>query len=176
MKNKFLTIGLPIIGGLLIAGVGVASAAGFFGGAGGPGQGGFGGGLNTVSPATYATTQAAQFQAEASELGLSESVIVTGWAEGESLQQIATANGISQTQLQTDLKTYEASQQNADLQALVANGTITSAQMTQYLASIATRQAAAQTAMQNASGTFAGGHGGFGRMHGHAATSTTATN
>ena len=60
MKNKFLTIGLPIMGGLLIAGVGIASAAGFMGGAGG---------FSTVSPTTSATNQAAQFQAEASETG-----------------------------------------------------------------------------------------------------------
>lgn len=78
MKNKFLTIGLPIMGGLLIAGVGIASAAGFMGGAGG---------FSTVSPTTSATNQAAQFQAEASETGLSESVIVAGWAQGESLSR-----------------------------------------------------------------------------------------
>ena len=164
MKNKFLTIGLPVMGGLLIAGVGIASAAGFMGG----------GGFSTVSPTTSATNQAAQFQAEASETGLSESVIVAGWAQGESLSQIATANGITAAQLQTGMKTYETAQQNAELQALVTNGTITQAQMTQRLASIATQQAAMQTKMQNASGTWSGGgHGGFGRIHGQPTTTTS---
>jgi hypothetical protein len=189
MKKKFLTIGLPVLGGLLIAGVGIASAAGMFAGAGGPGPGGlsgpggFGGGLTAVSPTDAATSQTAQFQAEASALGINESLIVSGWAEGESLQQIATANGISATQLQADMKTYEASQQNDELQALVTAGTITQAQMTQRLAATTAQEAAAaaaQTAMAvktaNASGTWAGGHGGFGGMRrgGHA-TSTTST-
>jgi len=168
MKNKFYTIGLPIMGGLLIAGVGIASAAGFMGG----GAGGF----STVSPTTAATNQAAQFQAEASETGLSESIIVAGWAQGESLSQIATANGITAAQLQTGMKTYETAQQNAELQALVTNGTITQAQMTQRLAAIATQQAAMQTNMQNASGTWSGGgHGGFSGMRGHKASTSAST-
>ena len=155
------------MGGLLIAGVGIASAAGFMGG----GAGGF----STVSPTTSATNQAAQFQAEASETGLSESVIVAGWAQGESLSQIATANGITAAQLQASMKTYEAAQQNAELQALVTNGTITQAQMTQRLAAIAAQQAAMQTKMQNASGTWAGGSGGFGGMRGHKAATSAST-
>lgn len=172
MKNKFLMIGLPIIGGLIIAGVGIASAAGMF-----AGGGGFGGALSAVSPTDAATNQAAQFQAEASALGLGESVIVSGWAEGESLQQIATANGISPTQLQSDMKAYGASQQTAELQALVTNGTITQAQMTQRQAAIAAQEAAAQAAMANASGTWSGGgHGGFGGMRRHGSIqSTTST-
>lgn len=162
MKKKFLTIGLPILGGLLVAGVGIASAAGMFAG----GQGGFGGGVNSVPPATWAANQATTFQNEATALGLSESIIVAGWAQGQSLEQIATTNGISASQYKTDMEAYAKSQQQADLDALVSAGTITSAQETSYLAAIAAQQAAAQAKMtarmQNASGTWPGG----GRGHG----------
>lgn len=176
MKHKFLTIGLPILGGLAIAGVGIASAAGMIGGGiGGPmmGFGGFGK-VSAVSPSQWASDQTAQFQAEASALGLSKDVIVNGWAAGQSIEQIATANGISSSQYQTDMKNYEQSQLNANLQALVSAGTITQDQMNQYLQTLATQQANLQAKMQNASGTWKGFGGGFGRM-GHRPTSTPAT-
>lgn len=189
MNKKFLTIGLPILGGLLVAGVGIASAAGMMGGGaggnGGPGPAmGFGAGnsiaMSSVTPAEWAADQATQFQNEATALGLSESVIISGWAQGQSLEQIATANGISSSQYKTDMETYAKSQQQADLAALVSQGTITSAQESDYLAAIATQEAAAQAQMtarmQNASGTWQGGGRGFGKMGGHGASSTVSTN
>jgi hypothetical protein len=139
---------------------------------------GFGGGpaaIGSITPTQWATDQASTFQAEASALGISESAIVSGWAQGESLAQIATANGISQTQYQADMKTYEQSQTTADLQALVSAGTITQDQMNQYLQTVATRQAQLQAQMQNASGTWEGRGGGFGRRHGIGAGTTTQT-
>ncbi|HEX4104493.1 MAG TPA: hypothetical protein VHZ04_03425 [Candidatus Paceibacterota bacterium] len=181
MKRKFLIIGLPIIGGLALAGVSIASAAGMFGGgmAAGPmmGPGGFaglGGGVSAVSPTDWASNQTAQFNAEASALNLPVSTIVSGWAAGESMEQIATANGISQTQYQTDMKNYAQSEESADLQALVSAGTITQAQMTQYQQAQATAQANLQTKMQNASGTWSGGPGGrgFGKMRTSSSTPT----
>lgn len=142
MKHKLLTVGLPVAGLVLAVGIGVASAAGFFGGGiGGPG--GFGGAA--VSPAQSAQNQATTFQSEATELGLSESVIVNGWAQGQSLQQIATANGISQTQLQTDMTNFAQSQEQAQLQALVTAGTITQAQMNERLQFEQTQQAKLQS-------------------------------
>jgi len=145
-----------------------------FGGVGGPM--GFGGGVNSVSPTTWATNQATTFQNEAMALNLPEATIISGWASGENLQQIATANGISSSQYQTDMKTYAQSQQKADLDALVSQGTITSAQETSYLNALATQQAAMRTKMQNASGTWQGGSGGFGRMRGHKPAPTTSSN
>jgi len=181
MKKKFLIIGLPILGGLAIAGVGIASAAGMFAGGarlmGFGGGFGDGGGVSAVTPTTWAANQAMTFQNEATALGLSESFIVNGWAQGQSLEQIAAANGISASQYQADMKTYAQSQQKADLDALVAQGTIASAQETQYLAAQAAAQTALQTKMQNASGTWQGGHGGFGRVRSApATTSGTSSN
>ncbi len=176
MKHKFLTIGLPVLGGLAIAGVGIASAAGFMRGSGGRGGVmGFGGGMNAASPTQWAANQTTRFQAEAGALGLSESVIVNGWASGQSLRQIATANGISLSQYETDIKNYAQSQRKADLDALVSQGTITAAQETQYLQSLATRQANFRAKTQNAPGVSKGSGGGFGRMHGRHATSTPRT-
>jgi hypothetical protein len=165
MKRKLLTIGLPILGVALVAGIGIALAQttttntattgmqmdgggpGGSGGQGGPG-GGFDGGFNSISPADYATNQATEFQDEANALGLSVSVVTDGWANGENLQQIATANGISTSTLQTDLSTYRTAQLTAQLQALVTNGTITQAQMATRLAS----EQAQATQMQNGAG------------------------
>lgn len=174
MKKKLLVVGLPLLGGIAIAGVGIASAAGMFGGFAGPlrGPGGFGG-ADAVSPAAWAANQTAQFQAEATALDLPVSTIVSGWAAGQSLEQIATANGISQSQFQTDMKNYAQSQENADLQALVSAGTITQSQMNQYVQAQATAQANFQTKIQNASGTWKGFAGrGFGRMHAGAPSPT----
>jgi len=169
MKHKFLAIGLPIMGGLIIAGVGIASAAGMFAGGGSGAMGGFGAGLGggafAVTPARAAANQATEFQNEATATGLSLSVITDGWAQGDTLSQIATANGISSSQLATDLKNFAQSQSNAELQALVANGTITQSQMTARQAAVVAAQAAMQAKMQNASGTWQG-FGLRGKMRG----------
>jgi hypothetical protein len=109
------------------------------------------GGINYVSPTEWATNQTARFQAEATALGLPEGVIVNGWASGQNLQQIATANGISSSQFQTDMKNYQQSQLKDRLQALVSQGTITQDQMNQYLQTIATRQANFANRVQNLS-------------------------
>ena len=146
MKRKLLVIGLPIAAGVLLMGIGIVSAAGFMGG---PGSG-FGGRFNTISPSEHATNQAAQFQAAANALGLSESVIIDGWSKGQSLEQIALANGISRSALESDLQKYHETQLTAYLQALVTNGTITQDQMNARLAFEAQR--ASQMRMH-------GGHG-----------------
>jgi len=159
MKKKFLMIGLPVIGGLALAGVGIASAAGMLGGGmvAGPMQSAGAIGLAglAVAPGQWASDQAAAFQAEAGALGLSESVIAAGWAQGETLSQIASANGISSSQLQADLKNYAQTQEQADLQALVSQGTITQAQM-------ASRLQFEQTQAANLKAK--GFRGGFGRI------------
>ena len=174
IKEKLVTIGLPIAGAIVLAtvGIGIASAASPArgGNGGGMGFGGFGGGMMSAeTPAVQAQNQATMFQNEASATGLSESVIVNGWAAGQSLEQVATANGVSQTQLQTDMKNFEQSQLNTELQAMVTNGTITQAQMTQRLQSIQTQQAAIKANAGTNSQGFRG------RGHGKTATSTPTT-
>lgn len=156
MNHKFLIVGIPIIGGLLIAGLGIASAATIINNNHNMSAGRGSGGINYVSPTEWATNQTARFQAEATALGLPESVIVNGWASGQNLQQIATANGISSSQFQTDMKNYQQSQLKDRLQALVSQGTITQDQMNQYLQTIATRQANFANRVQNLSGTSKG--------------------
>ena len=116
---------------------------------------GFGG--SGITPAQSAANQATEFQNEASATGLSLSTIVSGWAQGESLEQIATANGVSQTQLQTDMKAFQQTQLQDELDAMVTAGTITQAQATQRLAAIAAQQAT-MAANAGKTGQF-GGHG-----------------
>lgn len=155
MKNKSLVYGGLGILGVSLAGIGIASAA--MGGVGGGsmlgGMMGLGGGM---TPAQSAAAQQTEFQNEASVTGLSLSTIADGWAKGESLQQIATANGVSQTQLQANLKNFQQTQLKAELDAMVAAGTITQVQETTRLATVATQQ----TKMTANAGKVGGrGHG-----------------
>jgi hypothetical protein len=151
MKNKILKVGLPVTAAaLLLAGIGVAVASAQ--GPGFGGMGGFGGGMGAASPTQSATDQATLFQNEASELGISESAIVSGWAQGQTLEQIATANGITAAQLKTDMQNFQKSQQQAQLQALVTNGTITQDQMNQRLQFEQAQQAKMASQMQNQKG------------------------
>jgi hypothetical protein len=178
IKERLLTIGLPIAGAIVLAtvGIGIASAASTTGtgsnGGGAGFMGGFGGAMSAETPAVQAQNQTTLFQNEASATGLSESVIVSGWAAGQSLEQVATANGVSQTQLATDMQNYEQSQLNTELQALVTNGTITQAQMTQRLQTIQTQQAA----MKANAGKIGQGFRGKGRGKTATSTPTSSSN
>ena len=137
----------------------------------GPMMGGFGLGAGQT-PAQAAADQTAAFQAMASATGLSVQTIAAGWSQGQSLAQIAEANGITAAQLRTDMQNYRLQQLKDELAALVANGTITQAQSDARLQFV-------QSQMANApSGRGAGFGMGFGRHYrGFAGvTSTPGTN
>lgn len=119
MKNKLLIYAIFPVIGLGLLGFSGASAHGLFGG--------FGGASN-MTPEQVVARQQAMFQREADMLGLSIDIVKEGWAEGKNLLQIAAENGITKEQLQQKMKDAQIAQLKAQLDILVANGTITQAQ------------------------------------------------
>lgn len=93
---------MQIIDGLFIAEFGIASAATIMNNNHKMSAGGGFGEINYISPSESATNQTAQFQIESTDLGFSESVIVSCCVSGQNLKQIKTANGIDSFQSQTD--------------------------------------------------------------------------
>lgn len=151
MKNKLLIAGVSVAGAaMILGGVALASAHSL-------GGFGFGFGGANVSPTEWAANQATRFQNEATTLGLSADTIKNGWAAGKSLREIATENGISESDLQAKMRAERQAEVKAKLQALVANGTITQAEMDQRLAFMVSQQAKFQNGEMQGRG--------FGRWH-----------
>jgi hypothetical protein len=119
MKNKLLLYAMFPVIGLGLLSFSAADAHGLFGG--------FGGASN-MTPEQIVSRQQAMFQNEADMLGISLEDVKNGWAEGKSLLDIATEHGITKEQLQQKMKDAQAAQLKAQLDILVANGTITRAQ------------------------------------------------
>ncbi len=134
MKHKktllALAAAVPVLG-LSFLGTGIASAHGF----------GFGGFGMNIAPEEVATRQTEMFQNQANLLGLSVDVVKTGWAEGKTLFEIATANGITEAQLQEKFKAQRSAQLKSQLQTLVSKGVITQAQADKRLQLMETRAA-----------------------------------
>ncbi len=135
MKYRWVAYALvPTAVGVGLLGATLVSARGF---------GGFGFGASDLTPTQIATRQQTVFQNEATTLGISVDAVKAGWAKGESFQQIAQDNGISQTDLEAKLKAAAQANLKSHLQTLVDQGVITQAQADQRLQFM-------QTKMQNA--------------------------
>jgi hypothetical protein len=132
MKRRLIMYAfLPVVG-ISLLGAGVASAHGFgFGGFGGFGMG------PTLSADEIATRQQSEFDNQAALLGISVDDIKAGWAEGKSLDEIATAHGITKDQLAQKMKDARTAQMKTQLQALVVKGVITQAQADSRLTAMA---------------------------------------
>ena len=117
MKKKYLVYALaPMTLGLGLLSMQMASAHGLFGG------------FNNLTPEQIATRQQDMFQQEANILGLSVDEVKTAWAEGKTMQELATAKGITSEQLQTKMQAARQAEMKTHLQALVDQGVITQAQ------------------------------------------------
>lgn len=108
---------LPAFSLALITG-GVASAHGMFG---------FGG-LGNLTPDQIATNQQTMFQKHADLLGVSVDEVKNAWAEGKSMQQLATEKGISTDQLMQKMHDQRKQEMRNVLSTLVQKGVITQAQ------------------------------------------------
>ena len=128
MKKKYLVI--PAVAIALLAGAGAASAHGPMGG----GMRGFGG--FEKDPDQWLT----RITTDAGMLGISVDEMKTAWAEGKTLDEVATAKGITKEQLAEKMKTAQEAKQKESLQALVTKGYITQAQADARLAAMKTRQ------------------------------------
>jgi hypothetical protein len=123
-RNMLVYAFLPAVLGLGLVSVKAASAHGFLGGWG------------AATPEEVATKHQTMFQEQATILGLSIDDVKNAWAEGKSLQQLATEKGITQEQLQTKMKELRTSQMKTQLQALVDKGIITQTQADKRLATL----------------------------------------
>lgn len=118
---------LPIMG-LALLGAGSVSAHGLFGM-----------GMANQTPEEIATRQQEMFQNEAKILGISVNEVKDAWAEGKTIQQIASEKGISQELIQARLKEARLEQAKTHLKALVDKGVITQAQADARLKVMQTR-------------------------------------
>lgn len=126
MKNKLKIVAysaIPLVG-LAMLSANIASAHGFdgFGGMFGMGSGAGG------NSAEYSANLQTRFQNEANLLGVGVDAVKAGWAQGKTLEQIATENNISAEQLQQKFKDQRLANMKTNLQSLVSSGVITQAQ------------------------------------------------
>jgi uncharacterized protein YaiL (DUF2058 family) len=143
MKHKILTYALVSALGLGLAGAGLVSAHGLFGGFG------------NLSSEEIVSRQQAAFQNQAQMLGISVDEVKDAWVEGKSIKQIAEEKGISQEQIQSRMKDMQAQNMKSQLQALVEKGVITQDQADKRFQTM-------QNRLQNSKGwTGKRFHGGF---------------
>lgn len=149
-KKKLALFALAPLLGLGLLGAGTASAYGWS----------F---LNSANPEEIASRQQAMFENQAKILGISADQYKTYWAEGKNLREIASELGISDEQLQTNMKNAGRQQMKTHMQALVDKGVITQAQADNRLEFMETR---INSHMGGRMGGMMGGFGGFGHHGG----------
>ena len=116
--NKLLTYFLVSLGVLGLAGVGIASAHGWF---------------SDLSPEDLTARFETMFQKKAEILGISVDEFKAGWAEGKTLKDIAEEQGITQEQLQERMRAEREERMRERINILVENGVITQEQADQRL-------------------------------------------
>lgn len=143
MSKKYLAYTILPALALVLAGTGIASAHGWFGGFG------------NVTPEEVAQRQETMFQNKAELFGISVDEMKNYWAEGKNFKEIAEAEGISQEELQERMAEARQEQMRNHLQALVDNGVISQDQADQRLQFMEER-------MTNGGKMGRGFHRGFG--------------
>jgi len=136
---------LPVLGLGLLAGTTTASAHGF------P--------MANLTPQEIATKQSAMFEAQATLIGATVAEVKAAWAQGKSLEQLATEKGVTKETLKTKMEAQRKAQLTTQLQALVSQGVITQAQADQRLNFVTT-----QANEHAGKGKMKRGMGGFGRF------------
>ncbi|MFZ3019945.1 MAG: hypothetical protein WA051_00240 [Minisyncoccia bacterium] len=121
-KNISTKAVLSLVGLGLLGSAGMVSAKGF--------------NMPNLTPAEIATMQTTMFQKQATLLGISIDKVKAAWVEGKTLEEIATANGITKDQLAQKIKDERSVQMKAHLKALVDQGVITQAQADSRLATM----------------------------------------
>ena len=117
MKKKYLLYAALPVATLVVASAVSASANGL--------SFGFG---QQASPEEIAQRQQERFQQEAQLLGINIDDVKDGWAQGQTLWQIAEQNGITQEQLQAKMQEMHQQQMQERLQALIDQGVISQQQ------------------------------------------------
>lgn len=127
MKKKYvLSVGLAVA--TLAASASVASAHGW-----GLGM------AKKATPEEIVQHQTDMFQRHADILGISVAEIKDAWAKGQTVQEIAKAKGLSETQLKEKVHAARKADLTAQLKVLVEKGVITQTQADQRLKTIEAR-------------------------------------
>ncbi len=121
MSKKYLAYTILPALALVLAGTGVASAHGWFGGFG------------NATPEEIAQRQETMFQSKAELFGISADELKNYWAEGKNFEEIAGAEGITQGQLQERMTEARKKQMRNQIQTMVDNGVISQEQADQRL-------------------------------------------
>lgn len=105
------------------------------------------------------------FEAQANLIGATVAEVKAAWAQGKSLEQLATEKGVTKEVLKTKMEAQRKAQLTTQLQALVSQGVITQAQADQRL-SFVTTQATTNAGKGKMKRGMMGGRamGGFGRF------------
>jgi hypothetical protein len=127
-KKILLATILPLLA-VVVIGATMVSAQGGSGMGHGPGGYGF----IEATPEEVVTRHTAMFEQQANILGISVDAVKQAWAEGQSFSDLASANGISEDDLQNKMKELAKTKIKEHLQTLVSQGVITQAQADQRL-------------------------------------------
>ncbi len=141
--NKKYVLALPAmaIAGVVIATSVSAAGNGGFGGHGEPGMGG--GPIQDPDRFVEHVTQ------EASVLGITVEEMKAYWAQGKTVQEIATEKGLTKEQLQTKMEAVREAKMTASIKVLVDKGIITQAQADTRLAAMKNLKAKMSEQMKN---------------------------
>lgn len=121
MSKKYFAYTILSALALVLAGTGVASAHGWFGG------------VSNATPEEIAQHQETMFENKAEFFGIGVGEIKNYWAEGKNFKEIAEVEGITQEQLQERMMQSRQEQMQNHIQALVDNGVISQEQADQRL-------------------------------------------
>ncbi len=116
MSKKYLAYTILPALALVLAGTGVASAHGWFGGFG------------NATPEEIAQHQETMFQNKAELFGIGVDEMKNYWAEGKNFKEIAEAEGITQEQLQERMMEARNERMQNHIQTIVDNGVISQEQ------------------------------------------------
>jgi len=130
--RKLLVYSLLVIGLFGLLGVGVASAQGWFGR------------FSDASPEEIAQKREMMFQQKAELLGISVDEVKSAWAEGKNFKAIVEEQGISQEQLQEQMREIKREHLQERFQAMVDSGAINQEQANQRLQFMEERMASGE--------------------------------
>lgn len=121
MSKKYFAYSILPALALVLAGAGMASAHGWFGGFG------------NATPEEMAQHQETMFQNKADLFGISVDEIKDYWADGKNFKEIAEAEGLTQEELQNRMKEARQDQMRNHIQALADNGVVSQEQASKRL-------------------------------------------
>jgi len=121
MNKKYLAYTILPVLALFLAGTGVVSAHGWFGGFG------------NATPEEIVQHQETMFQNKAELFGIGVDEIKNYWADGKNFKEIAEAEGITQEQFRERMMQVRQEQMQNHVQVLVDNGVVSQEQADKHL-------------------------------------------